>query len=136
MLKKVSGLLVVSIPLLGMVLGCGGGSAAVSTLEQDAYAQVEGLGDAAGDPAMFEDAFVSGAAPENRDDYAARGFQVVGDPAIDGEVATLQVEIFGGVHETGGGDRAKEGQDTGPVEQTWTLQRVGDTWKIKDAPLG
>ncbi|QDS96467.1 hypothetical protein FF011L_52780 [Roseimaritima multifibrata] len=136
MSKKANWILAVSLPVLGLMLGCGGGAAAVSTLEQDAYAQVEGLGDAAGDQAMFEEAFVAGAAPKNRSEYASRGYEVVGEPVIEGDNATLKVKIFGGVFETGGSDSGKGGKDTGEVEQTWTLQRSGEAWKIKDAPLG
>lgn len=133
---KMKWMLLACLPVLGLVVGCGGSSPAAVTLKQDAFAQVEGLGDVAGDETLFNEAFVAGAAPENRKDYAVRGYQVVGEPEVTGESATLTVKIFGGVHATGGSDRGSAGSETAEVEQTWTLQRSGEEWKIKDAPLG
>ncbi len=116
--------------------GCGAGPAAESTLEQDAYASILGLGDAAGSEAMFAEAFVPGAAPKNRKDYAACGFEVVGEPQIQADTATLDVKIFGGVHASGGSDSSRSTSKAKDSQQTWTLKRVGEEWKIESAPLG
>ncbi|QEG39044.1 hypothetical protein [Roseimaritima ulvae] len=116
--------------------GCGAGPAAESTLEQDAYATIEGLGDAAGDEAMFAESFVPGVAPKNRKDYAACGYEVVGDPQIQDDTATLDVKIFGGVHASGGSDSSRSTTSAKNSQQTWTLKRVGEEWKIETAPLG
>ncbi|MCO8120323.1 hypothetical protein NHH03_01145 [Stieleria sp. TO1_6] len=125
------------VSLLIAVSGCSSYEPQTATLEQDAYARVEGLGDLASDEKMFASAFVPGAEPKNRKDYSARGYQVTGQPSIEGDSASVTVKIFGGVVDSAAGDghsRASTGiKDS---QQTWTLQLVDDNWKIKDAPLG
>ena len=123
--------------LLGLsCVGCGAPEAAEATLEQNVYAQIEGLGDAAGDQQRFADAFVDGSVPDNREDYAKRGYQIDGEAEIDGETATVPVKIFGGVYSSSESDRRSR-KSSAPAEttQTWTLRRTGDEWKIHDAPL-
>ncbi|WP_372725847.1 hypothetical protein [Novipirellula sp.] len=118
-------------------IGCGSSGVVKPTDEQNAFASVEGLGDLAGDDAMFASAFVSGAAPKNRKDYGERGYQVNGDPTFDGDTVTVPVKIFGGVHATASGDgRGGKASSVAETEQVWTLQRIDGQWKIKDAPLG
>ncbi|QDS90877.1 hypothetical protein CA51_49540 [Rosistilla oblonga] len=136
-MKNVSQLFIVALLVAPVLIGCGSTDPVQVTDAQNLNAQVEGLGDAAGDEASFAKAFVAGAAPENRKDYGARGFQVVGDATVDGDSATVPVKIFGGVYSTTGKDGgSKKPSDATETEQVWTLQRNGDTWKIKDAPLG
>jgi len=128
---------VLSLALFGLLLGCGAPVAVESTLNQDAYAQIEGLGDAASSEEMFAAAFVPGAAPEDRQAYGQRGYQVTGEASIEGESASIPVTIFGGVASSAEGDRkTTQSEPGGSTEQVWVLQRVNDEWKIKDAPLG
>lgn len=118
------------------VIGCGSSAPPKATLEQNAFASVEGLGDVAGDPKMFATAFVDGAAPDNHQDYAQRGYEIAGEAEVNGDQLTVPVKIFGGVVATSTADRAKKASDVGTTTQNWVLQRVGEEWKIKDAPLG
>lgn len=130
-------LIVVALLVTPLLIGCGSTDAVQVTDAQNLYAQVEGLGDAAGQEDSFASAFVSGAAPENRDDYGQRGYQVTGEATIDGETATVPVKIIGGVYSSSEKDRRKnKPSDVPESEQVWTLQKSGDAWKIKDAPLG
>ncbi|MFG0262812.1 MAG: hypothetical protein ACF788_10520 [Novipirellula sp. JB048] len=118
------------------LVGCGDAGPVKPSEEQNAFASVEGLGDVASDEAMFADAFVAGAAPENRSDYAQRGYQVSGEPTFEGDNATVPVKIFGGVHTTSSQDGGRSQPSSATeTEQVWTLQRVDGQWKIKDAPL-
>lgn len=119
-----------------ILIGCGSSAPLKATVEQNAYARVEGLGDMAGDPQMFATAFVEGSAPENHEDYAQRGYQIDGDGEMNGDQMTVPVKIFGGVFATSGSDRSKKASDIGTTTQNWVLQRVGEDWKIKEAPLG
>ncbi|KLU04039.1 putative signal peptide and transmembrane protein [Rhodopirellula islandica] len=129
-------ILLIPVFALLTVIGCGSSAPPAITLEQDAYACVEGLGDAAGDPKMFATVFVDGAVPENHEDYAQRGYEIAGDGEVNGDQMTVPVKIFGGVFATSGGDRSKKASDSGNTTQNWVLQRVGEDWKIKEAPLG
>lgn len=136
-MKNVSQLFIVALLVVPALIGCGSSDPVQVTDAQNLNAQIEGLGDAAGDDASFANAFVAGAAPENRKDYGSLGFQVVGDASVDGDSATVPVKIFGGVHSTSGKDSgSSKPSDAKETEQVWTLQKSGDTWKIKDAPLG
>lgn len=125
-------------PVLALLtcIGCGSSAPPKATLEQNAFASVLGLGDIAGDPKMFPTAFVDGTAPENREDYAQRGYEIAGEAEVNGDQLTVPVKIFGGVVATSTADRAKKASDVGTTTQNWVLQRVGEEWKIKDAPLG
>lgn len=134
-IRRLMGLSLFAFCLVSLT-GCGAGPAAESSLEQDAYASIQGLGDAAGSEAMFAEAFVPGAAPKNRKDYAACGFEVVGEPQIQEDTATLNVNVFGGVHASGGSDSSRSTSAAKNSQQTWTLKRVGEEWKIETAPLG
>lgn len=117
--------------------GCGSSNAGKPTEQQNVFASIEGLGDAAGDPEMFATAFVSGAAPENREDYGMRGYQVNGEPTFEGDSVTVPVKIFGGVQATSQADNSRANpSESEETESIWTLQRVDDQWKLKDAPLG
>ncbi|TWU20570.1 hypothetical protein Pla52o_44480 [Novipirellula galeiformis] len=135
---KLKRLLVIALSLwLVPLVGCGGSATVKLTEEQNAFASVEGLGDLAGDDAMFASAFVAGAAPENRKDYGERGYQVAGVPTFDGDSVTVPVKIFGGVYSTSSRDgRRSKASSVTETEQLWTLQRVDGHWKLKDAPLG
>ncbi|SMP66975.1 hypothetical protein SAMN06265222_11073 [Neorhodopirellula lusitana] len=117
-------------------VGCGSSAPPKPTDEQNAFASVEGLGDMAGDDASFAKAFVAGAVPKNRKDYSERGYEVVGEATFNGDTVTVPVKIFGGVHSTGGNERAGASTSTATeTEKVWTLIRIEDKWKLKDAPL-
>jgi len=134
---KVS-LLVLAVILVMMTgsIGCGGGAPMKPTVQQNAFAQIEGLGDMAMDEAMFANAFMPGSVPPNRQDYAKLGYTVGSDAAIDGETASVPVTIFGGVFTSQEGSaNASRPTEQVTAEKVWTLQRVGDEWKIKDAPI-
>lgn len=117
-------------------IGCDSSESLKPTDEQNAFASVAGLGDLAGDEESFANAFVSGSVPENRKDYSERGYEVAGEATFDGDTVTVPVKIFGGVHATGSGEKRNAKASTASeTEKTWTLIRVDDKWKIKDAPL-
>ncbi|MEO9595589.1 hypothetical protein [Rhodopirellula bahusiensis] len=118
------------------VIGCGSSAPPKATLEQNAFASVLGLGDIAGDPNMFPTAFVDGSAPDNREEYAQRGYEIAGEAEVNGDQLTVPVKIFGGIFATSTADRTKKASEVSTTTQNWVLQRVGEEWKIKDAPLG
>lgn len=114
--------------------GCGG-SAKVDPDVQNVGSQVTGLGDLAGMPEQFALAFVPGAAPKNPSAYGDYGYEVIGPATINGDTATVEVKIFGGVLSPADGDKASKTSSSDEFTKTWTLQKVGEEWKIKDAPL-
>lgn len=120
------------------LVGCGGGEGALQpTEEEEVYANIMGLGDASGDAAMFQTAFVSGAVPENRKDYGKYAYVIDGEAEIDGDQATVPVKVIGGIVSSQEGDSAakkKAGEKT-ETKMTWKLQREGKEWKLKEAPL-
>lgn len=120
-----------------ILVGCGGGGVAEPTVEENVYAHVVGLGDASGSEEMFQAAFVSGAVPENRNDYGKYAFVVDGTAEISGDEATVPVKIIGGVISSQGGDSASKAKagDKSETQMTWKLQREGKEWKLKEAPL-
>ncbi|QDT19661.1 hypothetical protein [Gimesia chilikensis] len=123
--------------LICMTCGCGGSDAPQTTVEQDVFAEVTGLGDTYADEKMFQDAFVSGAAPQNREDYGKYAYVIDGEAEIDGDQATVPVKIIGGIVSSQEGDSAakkKAGEKT-ETKMTWKLQREGEEWKLKEAPL-
>jgi hypothetical protein len=124
------GLVAVALALTGC-----GGSSKVDPDVQNVGSQVTGLGDLAGMPEQFALAFVPGAAPKDAAAYGDYGYEVVGPATINGDTATVEVKIFGGVHSPADGDAAKKASASGEFTKTWTLQKVGEEWKIKDAPL-
>lgn len=124
--------------LISCVLaGCGGNTAPPTSVEQNVFAPVVGLGDASGSETMFQAAFVSGAAPENREDYAKFAFVVDGEAEINGDEASVPVKVIGGVTSSQGGDSAAKAKagDKSETKMTWKLQREGEEWKLKEAPL-
>jgi hypothetical protein len=126
----------VSLLLCALFTACGGGGQVEVTSEQNVFAQIEGLGDAAGNEQLFKEAFVDGAVPNDRAIYAKHWYQVAGDAEFSGDLATVPVKIVGGVASSQEGDNSAA--STGAVTEkqaTWTLQKVGDSWKIKEAPL-
>lgn len=136
-MKRVIVVAIASLLFVVAVGGCDAPAAMEASVEQDAYAQIEGLGDAAGDEEMFADAFTAGSVPENRKDYAERGYQIAAEATVEGNTATVPVKIFGGISATSDSDRGGSGSSSiSETEQVWTLELVGEDWKIKDAPLG
>lgn len=127
------------ICLISCVLaGCGGGSGVPETsVEQDVYAHVVGLGDSCGSDEMFQAAFIAGAVPENRKDYGKYVFVVDGSAEINGNEAIVPVKVIGGYMSSQEGDKAAKAKpgDKSETKMTWKLQREGEEWKIKEAPL-
>lgn len=128
--------------ILGLLVfglaGCSGGEGASQpTVEDEVYANVVGLGDASGDEAMFQAAFVSGAVPENREDYSKYAFMVDGTAEISGNEATVPVKVIGGIVSSQDGDSAgkKKAGEKSETQMTWKLQLEGKEWKLKEAPL-
>lgn len=124
------------IPLaISFLSGCGGSVEMPGTDEASQVSAVlTGVNDAAGDESAFQSIFVGGAAPEDRAKYYSAKIELVGTPNISGDQAEVKVKISQGAAETEGGD-GPEAEDVSEGEVTWTLQKEGDAWKIKDAPL-
>ncbi|TWU48204.1 hypothetical protein [Rubripirellula reticaptiva] len=125
-----------SVLLLTFITGCGSRDGLSSTNEQDAYARVSGLGDLASDESRFNEAFVAGSVPKDREAYAKYGYDISGVGTFEGETAIIPVTITGGVFDSEKGDReARRPSSSSHSTQRWTLQLVDGDWKLKDAPL-
>lgn len=128
------------LPVLSLLVvsGCGSNVRGELNETEEITAHVLSLGDAAGDEASFQEFFVEGAAPENREEYATSIFEISGEPSVSGNEAEVTVKVTPGAAAGNLGDSAakqKSGDATGPSEVTWTLKKDGDQWKIQDAPL-
>lgn len=131
--KFIAGMLVLAA---GLPFGCGQDLDADPSESQQVASVITGLNDAAGQDEAFQAIFVDGAAPAEREPYATVAYEVVGEPTVSGEEATVDVKIIPGVMNSMGGDRpAKQDASLELSTQTWTLQKVGGTWKLKDAPI-
>jgi len=116
-----------------LITGCGSDIPGSDEATQVA-AVVTSVNDAAGSETMFKEIFVGGTAPEGREQYFSAIIEINGTPDINGEEATVKVNISQGAsEEEGRGAMENEKITSGAV--TWTLQKQGETWKIKDAPL-
>jgi hypothetical protein len=73
----------------------------------------------------FPTLFAAGAAPRTADlkKYGAYEFYLGGQPAVNGDAATMLVRVV----------RAQDRQEAGQTE--WTFVKEGNGWKIKAAPL-
>ena len=69
----------------------------------------------------FANAFAKGAAPKEQKKYRVFDYGVVGRPTVKGATATVEVALTKNYSEVG--------------KQTWTLEKEGEAWKIKSAPL-
>lgn len=119
--------------LVALVSGCGNEIPGSDEVSQVA-AVVTSVNDAAGSETMFQEMFVGGSAPEGREKYFSAIIKLEGTPDISGEEATVNVKISQGASsQEGRGGMESEEVASGAV--TWTLQKQGETWKIKDAPL-
>lgn len=122
--------------ILCLFAGCGSEDTK-PTVEQDVFAHVVGLGDSVGSDEMFQAAFISGAVPKNRKDYGKYAFVVDGGAEINGNEAIVPVKVIGGYISSQEGDKAAKEKLSEKTEtkMTWKLQREGNEWKIKEAPL-
>lgn len=112
--------------LLALAAGCGDGTVAPPN-----YGSEDGLkiarmvsefNDALGEDTKFRPMFDG--PPPKRKDYSGLVFDVVvGSPRVDGSAATAQVSV------------ARESNNAPVGTAEWTFTKVGDTWKIKTAPL-
>ncbi|MEW4528686.1 MAG: hypothetical protein ACF8PG_12425 [Maioricimonas sp. JB045] len=129
----------VVVLVAGLLSGCGQDLDADPSESQQVSSAITGLNDAAGQDEAFLSMFVDGAAPAERGPYATVAYEVVGEPSVSGDEATVDVKIIPGVMNSMGGDKpAKKDAseaDIQPSTQSWTLQKVGGTWKLKDAPI-
>lgn len=124
----------VTLVLAATVTGCGG-SSAVDPDTSQIVSQLAGLGDLAGMPDRFNELFVAGKAPADPARYGDFGYEPAGPVERNGDTATVEVRIFGGVLSPADGDKAKKQSKSAEQTATWTFQRVGEEWKLVDAPL-
>ena len=83
---------------------------------------IEELNDAKGDDKKLVGSFVSKEAAPKSKELNLYAFYVKGTPKISGETATCTVGV-----------EKNDGSPVGDFE--WELEKKGDTWKIKKAPL-
>lgn len=119
--------------VLGFTAGCGGGGnagdpASEMTEDQQSIEVVVGsVADSAGDVRRLRELFTKESAPTATmaQKYKSRMFQIDYDSEItvSGDTATMNVKVFT--------------YDDPPTEtvETWKAQKVGDDWKLSDAPL-
>ncbi|QDU40333.1 hypothetical protein Mal4_46890 [Maioricimonas rarisocia] len=122
----------------GIVAGCGQDLDADLSESQEINAAIAGLNDAAGQDEAFASVFVDGATPGERAPYASVAYEVAGEPSVSGDEATVDVKIIPGMVNSMAGDKPQKGSSDAALQastQTWTLQKVGGTWKLKDAPI-
>ena len=123
----------IALVVLGFTAGCGGGGtagdpAAELTEDQQSIEVVVGsVADLAGDVKRLRELFTKESAPSATmaKKYSSRMFQIDYDSeiAVTGDTATMNVKVFT--------------YDEPPTEETktWKAQKVGDAWKLSDAPL-
>ena len=118
-----------------LAAGCGGETAMPgSEPAEKVAAVVTSLNDAAGDETAFSTFFVDGNAPEDRSSYYSAAIELIGVPEVNGDDATAMVRISKSAIEAEGQGALKT-EEVGDGEVTWTLTKVGEEWKLKDAPL-
>lgn len=120
--------------IMASTAGCGG-SASNNADATQIVAQLSGLGDLSGMPERFNEVFAPGKAPADPARYGAYGYEAIGPVTVSGDTATVDVRIFGGVLSPAQGDKAKKASAAKEFTRTWTLQKIGDEWKLADAPL-
>lgn len=123
--------------LFGLCLlnvGCGGSNEPVVDETTEIDAIVTSVNDAAGSEQTFKEIFVGGNAPEERNKYFSAIIEPVGTPEVSGNEATQKIKISQGAAEEEGRG-AEESEEIASGEVTWTLQKAGEIWKLKDAPL-
>ncbi len=113
--------------LIALAAGCGGGSVAMPDYGSEdglKLAQlVSSFEDAKGDPAKFKK-FFADAPPPNRKDYEKFVYEVAaGSPKVTGDAATAMVNV------------RLDSDNSVVATAEWTFSKVGDSWKIKAAPL-
>lgn len=112
------------LPLAAICSGCGGEKQEVAPEDTRMVGLVTSLEDVAGDPKNFQSLFAEGAAPKDseRPKYKQHKFQVKDTPRVSGDTAVFTVVVS-----------KPDGAVVG--EKEWTAVKVGDKWKLKDAPL-
>jgi hypothetical protein len=81
---------------------------------------IEDLGDSTNSAKKLSDLFIAGSKPPELAKLKGCMFSIVGKPSLNGTTATAKVKIE---------------KDSKSSEQDWTFEKVGNTWKIKTAPL-
>lgn len=94
------------------------------------------VADAAQEEEMFQSIFVSGSAPADREAYATSSYSPVEPVTNQGSSATVSVTVTPARMGGAAGDNAAQTEPEGsPKTVQWTLEKVGENWKIKSAPL-
>jgi hypothetical protein len=83
---------------------------------------IEDVNEAIGNPKKLDILFVKGSKPTDTKKFARGNYSIAGKPSVSGESATAKVRVD-----------SSEGKLLGEVE--WKLEKDGDKWKIKDAPI-
>ena len=128
MVRSTRSILVMASVLLTSVAGCSGsGSVALPDYGSEEGRQIAEFisyfNDYKADPVKFKKAF-AGTAPSNWREYDKFRYEVkVGSPKVDGVNATATVTIH------------NESNYEVIATKEWTFTKVGDAWKLKDAPL-
>jgi hypothetical protein len=86
---------------------------------------VANMSEVAADAKGFQSFFVDGTAPDEsqRLRYKRGGYAIASGPKVSGSSATMTVTV----------SNAATGEELGKME--WTAEKVGDAWKLKEAPL-
>ena len=111
-----------SVAALMLPVGCGatrGGTLYSGDVQKVAEA-IEDLNDTKTNK-RFAAAFANGAAPKDQKKYRSFDYGVAGKPVVNGTTATAEVVL------------TKNSEKVGT--QQWALEKEGETWKIKSAPL-
>lgn len=130
-------------PTCLLLAGCGSQETFGHEEAENISLNIMALADAAENPTAFERLFAPGKTPEDRQAYAVRVYKVDEAADISGNQATVQVAIAGGsAGSANEGAKQNKNQNATSasvsVEEVvvqWTLEKIGDEWKIVDAPL-
>jgi len=111
-----------TIVVFALPVGCDGtsGGTLYSGDAQKVAEAIEDLNDTKTNK-RFAAAFVKGAVPNDQKKYRPFDYGVVGKPTVNGTTATVEVVL------------TKNSEKVGT--QQWAMEKDGDTWKIKSAPL-
>jgi hypothetical protein len=108
------------------LFGCASSHDAPPPTDETSLVQVvKSFNGSTSDPRNAPQWFVQGSVPPAAElqKFAKYDCRVVGKPTIKGDTATIKMRVL--VRQTD--------NEVGQVD--WTLVKVGDTWKVKSAPL-
>lgn len=123
-------------------LGCGSQEPFGSNESEKIALDLAALADAAESEATFASFFSPEAVPQNRIDYAIRSYEIIDQVDISGDIATVKVTVNAGSMGAANSEgRQRTNKQPLPVissEPTvveWKLQKMGEQWKLVEAPL-